>query len=424
MADEGDKKGKVDVELATSLRTALRRPANKPMAFAVIAKDSSDGVLIVSKKKIPPAAIAEAKKKTKGKLLARGACHGQEGQLVFTTAKKSPATLVKTIKSIAKKYARVTVKPLVKLAGDTENENQQEPDDKKSTEKSKKKDGLDVKFKQVLRSIKPKLLKALNRDSGERDLMYTLYNNLSVRADKKDWEGGLDDLKTLEKLIPDALASSESREILPVEVEYKRTLSRLKPQMLRAIKARQMHPNAVRLRWRSAETHARKGDFESGLQSLYDLEEIMNQAAEPPRQPKKKAPKLTRMQSAARKLVVKWNVAKANAKKQIARVQAAMRKEAPEVAEKAEVYNDALHNYSSDLGSYLKSAAQTEDPQQSKAAYEKALERVEQQKERVSEDPVLKMLDYNTFVTVTIVKDLTQPLNELAQVLGALAKGD
>ena len=52
----------IDEELVTGLKAAK----SKRMSFAVVLKGGSDGALIVSKQKIPPTAIAEAKKESGG----------------------------------------------------------------------------------------------------------------------------------------------------------------------------------------------------------------------------------------------------------------------------------------------------------------------------------------------------------------------
>src|SRR5258706_16222071 len=61
-------------ELDAELAAGLKQAKGKRMYFAVVVKGGTDGALIVSKQKIPPTAIAEAKKKCGGSALIKSPC--------------------------------------------------------------------------------------------------------------------------------------------------------------------------------------------------------------------------------------------------------------------------------------------------------------------------------------------------------------
>jgi hypothetical protein len=102
----------VDKELATSLKLAK----GKEMYFAFIPK-GSDGKLLVSKRRIPPKEIADAKKELGGGKPVIGKCIGPVGAMVFKVAKAS-ATLPAAIKKVAKRDAGLTVIAEIQLASE------------------------------------------------------------------------------------------------------------------------------------------------------------------------------------------------------------------------------------------------------------------------------------------------------------------
>ncbi len=105
-------------ELDADLASALKAAKTKRHFFAVVLKGSSDGALIVSKQKIGPAKITEAKKESGGSTVLRGVVHGEDGKLVFETDKEPPATLAKTLKTIAQRDAGLMIQAVCKLGVD------------------------------------------------------------------------------------------------------------------------------------------------------------------------------------------------------------------------------------------------------------------------------------------------------------------
>jgi peptidoglycan hydrolase-like protein with peptidoglycan-binding domain len=107
------------------LTTALKQAKSKKMFFAFILK-GSDGQLLVSKAKIPPKAIAEAKKEVGGVPIT-GKCSGPTNDLVFQVAKQPPPTLGAALKKVIKRETGLAIVPNVQLAGDAD---AVEPEDK------------------------------------------------------------------------------------------------------------------------------------------------------------------------------------------------------------------------------------------------------------------------------------------------------
>jgi serine/threonine protein kinase len=94
----------IDSELATNVKAAK----TKRMYFAFVAKGSSDGALVISKTKVQPALITDAKKKSGGTQVSKGACFGEDGKLVFEMAKEPPATMEATLKKVVQRDAGLT----------------------------------------------------------------------------------------------------------------------------------------------------------------------------------------------------------------------------------------------------------------------------------------------------------------------------
>src|SRR5262249_51004083 len=96
----------------------LKEVKSKKMFFAFVPK-GADGKLIVSKTKIPPKLIAEAKKALGGGNAVTGKCFGGDGgAMVFQVAKAAPPALAAAVKKVAKRDTGLTIDPDFQLAGD------------------------------------------------------------------------------------------------------------------------------------------------------------------------------------------------------------------------------------------------------------------------------------------------------------------
>jgi peptidoglycan hydrolase-like protein with peptidoglycan-binding domain len=111
-------------DLDTDLIAAIKQAKSKPMFFAFIPK-GADGKLMISKKKIAPKAIAEAKKEIGGGNPITGKCTGPAGDMEFTVAKDPPATFLPAIKKVAKRDTGLTLIGRIAVASDADTEEQE-----------------------------------------------------------------------------------------------------------------------------------------------------------------------------------------------------------------------------------------------------------------------------------------------------------
>src|ERR1700757_4088678 len=107
-------------ELDQELVEGLKAAKSKRCYFALVVKGGADGALVVSKTKIPPAAIAAAKKKSGGSAVGQGMVRYEDGIYVFETAKDPPATMDRLVKTIAKRDAGMTINVNCRKGSDPE----------------------------------------------------------------------------------------------------------------------------------------------------------------------------------------------------------------------------------------------------------------------------------------------------------------
>lgn len=116
------------------LASALRQAKKMPMNFAFVMVGSSDGVLMVSKKKIPMKDINEAKAESGGKKVMRGRVQFIDGQMVFETSKEPPSTLAKQLKKVIQANAGMMLQIETRLAPDLDEDSDEEGVESESTE--------------------------------------------------------------------------------------------------------------------------------------------------------------------------------------------------------------------------------------------------------------------------------------------------
>ena len=80
------------------------------MFAAVVAMGSTDGKLLMSKMKIKPGDLSEAKKAAGGGTVYLAASHVENGVYIFELAKEPPATLAQLIKKLAKTQAGLMIR--------------------------------------------------------------------------------------------------------------------------------------------------------------------------------------------------------------------------------------------------------------------------------------------------------------------------
>lgn len=111
-----------DADLARLLKQAKQRSVDDALRYALVARGAADGKLLLSKKKIAPSDLADAKKSSGGKLISRGVCYGEDGKLVFESAKAPPATLPKLVKMFAKRDAGLMIMAIARQGGQLDDE--------------------------------------------------------------------------------------------------------------------------------------------------------------------------------------------------------------------------------------------------------------------------------------------------------------
>lgn len=104
------------------LTTMLKQAHMRKMFFAIILK-GTDGKLIVSKRKIHPIEIGEAKKEIGGgTLVVEGTCYGAFSAMVFQVAEAPPAMLGATLQKVIKRDTGLDIIVRVKVALHPEDE--------------------------------------------------------------------------------------------------------------------------------------------------------------------------------------------------------------------------------------------------------------------------------------------------------------
>jgi len=167
--------------MADDLTTCLKQAKSKKMFFAFVVK-GNDGTLIVSKKKIPPKEVAEAKKELGGGMPVLGKCSGPLNEMVFEVLKPAPATLPACLKKVVKRDAGLTVIAEFRVATDAEDESQESEEEV-----------ADVKMAAAAPAPPKAATDGASNDDAAADL------NLAAWSPARD--KALNDLRTLAKQI-------------------------------------------------------------------------------------------------------------------------------------------------------------------------------------------------------------------------------
>lgn len=126
--DDDDEKEKddseaLDVELLNMIKRLKMAKNDAPLRFAVVMKSPKEGALALSKKKISPDQIKEAKADAGGgRIVARGVCFNEDGKSIFEVPKEVPATLAKVVKFYVFRDTGKKIKPIFRVRVDLEDE--------------------------------------------------------------------------------------------------------------------------------------------------------------------------------------------------------------------------------------------------------------------------------------------------------------
>ena len=201
----------IDSELATNIKAAK----NKRMYFAFVAKGSSDGALVLSKTKVPPALITDAKKKSGGTQVFKGACFGEDGKLVFELAKEPPATMDAALKKVVQRDAGLTQACVCRvgtnpdLADDggtadapvgaaTPTAGVAEPS---AAPAAAQPASLYSKYSTYESTLQPLLVKALKEKTGDTEKLKSVFGYARDQAAKKDYAKAIQGLGALDTLL-------------------------------------------------------------------------------------------------------------------------------------------------------------------------------------------------------------------------------
>jgi hypothetical protein len=114
-------------EKDASLVSALRQAKSTPMFFAFVPQGSTDGVLLLSKKKIAASEISAAKAQCGGNLVHRGRCQEQDGKMLFELAREPPSSLARQLRAVIHANAGLTLAVETRVATDLEPADEESP---------------------------------------------------------------------------------------------------------------------------------------------------------------------------------------------------------------------------------------------------------------------------------------------------------
>lgn len=209
MANE--KEGGSDKALAGGLAKARTAKADKPLFFAMVLK-GSDGALLVERKKIAPAKIQEAKKRTGGSTVVLGVCYGEEGLLVFETAGAPGGTWAQAAKKIAKESCGATITAEFRQGRDPDSIPEPHDDEQETAEGSDEEAGDGAAAAQWARrskAVAPRLLAALKANKGDVSKLRAVFTFAQEKAAAGDHAKALLGLDNLEKLLKAAESTTD-----------------------------------------------------------------------------------------------------------------------------------------------------------------------------------------------------------------------
>ncbi len=202
----------IDSELAANVKIAK----TKRMHFAFVAKGSSDGALVLAKSKVPPALITDAKKKSGGTQVFKGACFGEEGKLVFEMAKDPPATLATALKKVIQRDASVSIPCICRIGTDPDLADDAAATTPAATTPTPatsaaatttpttappKADSYYSQYAAYHATLQPVVLQALKSKAGDPEKLKSVFNYALDQASKKDYAKALQGLGAVDKLL-------------------------------------------------------------------------------------------------------------------------------------------------------------------------------------------------------------------------------
>jgi hypothetical protein len=139
--EEQDDSKALNPEMLNMVKRLKMAKIEAPLRFALVLKSPKEGSLALSKKKVTPDQIKEAKEGAGGgKIVARGICFTENGKAIFETQKEVPASLAKPVKFFVFRDTGKKIKPIFRVRPDLEDESD-ENEGEETTETTAKKTG-------------------------------------------------------------------------------------------------------------------------------------------------------------------------------------------------------------------------------------------------------------------------------------------
>jgi hypothetical protein len=193
-------KDELDKALADGLNRAKTAKADSPHFFVLVLKGGTEGALLVDRKKIAPALIADAKKRSGGSAVVTGFCYFDRdaSEMVFETKKVPAPAWAQVVRKIAQQDAGVSIKArfglltnpeLIALEGEESQETEgQETPPETGQEAPTGTTPADL-FAARAKALEPSLLTFLKGNGPRVNDVKIAYSQSKVVARKGDFDG-------------------------------------------------------------------------------------------------------------------------------------------------------------------------------------------------------------------------------------------
>jgi hypothetical protein len=271
-----------DPKLAKNLNLARRATKEDALFFAMVMKGGAEGALIVSKRKITPKEIKEAKEKCGGRAVISGRCFGEDGKVVFESGKPPPGTMQKVLKTVINREAGLTLNVLPRLAPemtddalageDGEGVPEAPPGEETPEEKAANLAADAAEFKTWQKEL---LVKAQAAPDEVKQKIMLGMTKAQELAGKQQFDQANMILDKLEDLLEQAAAKPgemDPTQLAALTSAFKR---RQKELLGEAVRAPGEVKEKVKLAMTQAEEHVAKREFDQANALLDSLEELL-----------------------------------------------------------------------------------------------------------------------------------------------------
>jgi hypothetical protein len=240
--DEGDEKEKddseaLDVELLNMIKRLKMAKADAPLRFAVVMKSPKEGSLALSKKKVTPDQIKEAKAGAGGgRVVARGVCFTEEGKSIFETPKEVAGSLSKVVKFYVFRDTGKKIKPIFRVGANLEDEGEEQEGQESEGQESDAGADAAASWKARRAAIQQPYLDALKNQPGKAGDLRAALTYADEKAEAGDFAQAMKSLDRVENLMQ-ASPSSKSGAAAEWEAKcnaVKESLRSLQREILKA----------------------------------------------------------------------------------------------------------------------------------------------------------------------------------------------